>query len=101
MFIFDAHLDLSMNALEWNRDLTRPLAEIRAREHGPTGKEDRRRGTGSLPGLPPRQGRPVVATQDAPYGKPTHPPEGLHSPAKAWAETERELAGLRAKEEAG
>ena len=28
--IFDAHLDLAMNALEWNRDLTRPLAEIRA-----------------------------------------------------------------------
>ena len=30
--IFDAHLDLSMNALEWNRDLSRPIAEIRARE---------------------------------------------------------------------
>ena len=28
--IFDAHLDLAMNAVEWNRDLTRPLAEIRA-----------------------------------------------------------------------
>ena len=26
--IFDAHLDLAMNALEWNRDLTRPLAEM-------------------------------------------------------------------------
>ncbi len=28
--LFDAHLDLAMNALDWNRDLTRPLAEIRA-----------------------------------------------------------------------
>lgn len=31
-FIFDAHLDLAMNAIEWNRDLTLPLNEIRQRE---------------------------------------------------------------------
>jgi membrane dipeptidase len=30
--IFDAHLDLAWNALDWNRDLRRPVAEIRARE---------------------------------------------------------------------
>ena len=30
--IFDVHLDLSMNALEWNRDLTLPLDEIRRYE---------------------------------------------------------------------
>jgi hypothetical protein len=34
MFVIDAHLDLSMNALEWNRDLTRPLAELNQREEG-------------------------------------------------------------------
>ena len=28
-FIIDAHLDLSMNALEWNRDLREPLKEIK------------------------------------------------------------------------
>ena len=38
MFLFDAHLDLSMNALEWNRDLTRPIREIRDRERGQTDK---------------------------------------------------------------
>jgi len=38
MFIFDAHLDLAMNALEWNRDLTRPIREIRERESGLTDK---------------------------------------------------------------
>ena len=32
MLVFDAHLDISMNATEWNRDLTRPLEEIRNRE---------------------------------------------------------------------
>ena len=30
MLIVDAHLDIAMNAVEWNRDLTRPLAEVRA-----------------------------------------------------------------------
>ena len=39
--IFDAHLDLSMNAMEWNRDLTRPLEEIRDREKGLKDKPDR------------------------------------------------------------
>lgn len=34
-FIIDAHLDLSMNALEWNRDLREPLKEINRREIGP------------------------------------------------------------------
>src|SRR5215471_15027801 len=47
--IFDAHLDLAMNALEWNRDLTRPVAELRAREQGKTDKPDRGRGTVSFP----------------------------------------------------
>ena len=32
MLIIDAHLDLAMSALEWNRDLARPITEIRARE---------------------------------------------------------------------
>ena len=39
-FIIDAHLDLSMNALEWNRDLREPLKEINRREIGMTDKPD-------------------------------------------------------------
>ena len=27
--IFDAHLDMAWNALEWNRDLMKPVAELR------------------------------------------------------------------------
>jgi membrane dipeptidase len=38
MLIFDSHLDLAWNALEWNRDLHLPLAEIRQQEHGLTEK---------------------------------------------------------------
>ena len=45
MLIFDVHLDLSMNALEWNRDLTRPISEIREREKGLDDKNDRGNGT--------------------------------------------------------
>src|SRR4051812_33509045 len=30
--IFDAHLDLAWNAIDWNRDLKLPAAEIRRRE---------------------------------------------------------------------
>ncbi len=32
MLIFDAHLDMAWNALEWNRNLMLPVAEIRAQE---------------------------------------------------------------------
>jgi membrane dipeptidase len=38
--IFDAHLDLSMNAMEWNRDIRLPLVELRRRELGMTDKPD-------------------------------------------------------------
>jgi membrane dipeptidase len=38
MLVFDSHLDLGMNALLWNRDLTQPVAEIRRAEAGMPGK---------------------------------------------------------------
>jgi membrane dipeptidase len=101
MFIFDAHLDLSMNALEWNRDLTRPIGEIRQREHGQTDRRDRGRGTVCLPEL--RRGRIglVVATQIARYVKPSNPLPGWHSPEQAWAQTQGQLAWYRAMEDRG
>jgi membrane dipeptidase len=101
VFIFDAHLDLSMNALEWNRDLTRPIQEIRAREHHLSDKPDRGRATVCLPELRRGQFGLVVATQIARYAKPTHPLGGWNSPAQAWAMTQGQLAWYRAMEEAG
>jgi membrane dipeptidase len=41
MLIIDAHLDLAMNALEWNRDFSRPIEEIRARDRRLADKPDR------------------------------------------------------------
>ena len=101
MLIFDAHLDLSMNALEWNRDLTRPLAEIRQRELGRKDKVDRSKGTVSLPEM--RRGKIglCVATLIARYVKPSNPLPGWHSPEIAWAQTQGQLAWYRAMEEAG
>src|SRR5258707_1548550 len=32
MLIFDAHLDLAWNAIDWNRDLELPVEQIRRRE---------------------------------------------------------------------
>ena len=101
MLIFDAHLDLSMNALEWNRDLTRPLAEIRQREAGRTDKVDRAKGTVSLPEMRRGQVGLCVATLIARYVKPGNPLPGWHSPEIAWAQTQGQLAWYRAMEEAG
>ena len=41
MLLIDAHLDLSMNALEWNRDLRASITEINDREKLLTDKPDR------------------------------------------------------------
>jgi membrane dipeptidase len=101
MLIFDAHLDLAMNALEWNRDLTRPLGEIRQREKGLTDKPDRGNATVSLPEM--RRGGIglCVATQIGRYVKPGNPLPGWHSPEQAWAQTQGQLTWYRAMEEAG
>jgi membrane dipeptidase len=101
MLIVDAHLDLSMNALEWNRDLTQPVAALNAREAGLTDKPDRGLATVSLPAL--RQGNIglVVATQIARYVAPDNPLPGWHSPAQAWAQTQGQLAWYQAMEAAG
>ena len=101
MLLVDAHLDLAMNALEWNRDLRQPVAAIRAREVGLQDKPDRGHGTVSLPDL--RRGRLglVVATQIARVVEAGNPLPGWHSPAQAWAQTQGQLAWYREMERAG
>lgn len=101
MFIIDAHLDLSMNALEWNRDLTRPIAEINRREEGLTDKPDRSLGVVSLPELRKGNIGLVVATQIARYVAPNNPLPGWHSPEQAWAQTQGQLAWYKAMETKG
>ena len=101
MLIFDAHLDLSMNAIEWNRDLTRPIEEIRAREEKLTDKPDRGRGTVSFPEMRRGDVGLCVATQIARYVARDNPLPGWHSPDQAWAMTQGQLAWYRAMEARG
>ena len=101
MFIVDAHLDLSMNALEWNRDLRLPLATINQREQGLTDKPDRGNALVSLPELRKGHIGLVVATQIARYVAPDNPLPGWHSPQQAWAQTQGQLAWYKAMEQAG
>src|SRR5687768_6075029 len=95
MLLIDGHLDLSMNALEWNRDLMRPLAEVRKREQGKTDKIDRGRGVCTLPEMRRGQIGLCIATQIARYVA------GWHSPEIAWAMTQGQLAWYRAMEDRG
>lgn len=101
MFIVDAHLDLSMNALEWNRDLTKSVAEINAREKGLTDKPGCGNAVISLPELRKGNIGLVVATQIARYVTADNPLPGWHSPEQAWAQTQGQLAWYRAMEFAG
>src|SRR5476651_749709 len=100
MFIIDAHLDLSMNALEWNRDLTRPVAEINQREQGMNDKPDRGNAVVSLPELRKGNIGLVVATQIARFVAPGNSLPGWHSPEQAWAQTQGQLAWYKEMEAA-
>jgi membrane dipeptidase len=99
--IFDAHLDLSMNAMEWNRDMRLPLVEIRRRELGMSDKPDRTRNTICLPEMRRARMGLCVATQIARYSGRFNKLPGWSSPEQAWAHTQRQLAWYRAMEECG
>jgi len=101
MFIIDAHLDLSMNALEWNRDLKKSVQEIRQREAGMNDKPDRGKGMVSLPELRKGNIGLVVATQIARYVAPGSALPGWNSPEQAWAQTQGQLAWYTAMEKEG
>ncbi|MGN6800518.1 MAG: dipeptidase [Ginsengibacter sp.] len=97
--IFDAHLDLSMNAMEWNRDLILTVKDIREREKGKSDKPDRGNGTVSLAEM--RKGKIgiCVATMIARYVKPGSLLPGWNSQEQAWAQTQGQLAWYRAMED--
>lgn len=99
--IFDVHLDLSMNALEWNRDLRWTLEMIRRWENTMKDKVDRGINSVCFPEM--RKGRIglCVATQIGRYSPYFHRLPGWNSPEQAWAQTQGQLAWYRIMEEAG
>ncbi len=101
MLIFDAHLDLSMNALEWNRDLRWTVDDIRKSEEGMDDKPDRSKNTVSFEAM--RRGNIgiCVATQIARYVKRDSSLPGWNSPQQAWAQTQGQLAWYKEMEKDG
>src|SRR5438874_2444136 len=69
MLLFDAHLDLAMNALQWNRDITQTVAEIRLiRDAAGLAEQVARWGEGE---------RTSTSTSPEPSPAPAHPPIGV------------------------
>lgn len=100
MLIVDAHLDISMNALQWNRDLLRSAYTIRTQEQYVQGK-GRAVGTVAYPEM--RRGRIFlsVATLIARSTGRTAPHIDFASPAQAYGTAMGQLAYYRALEQMG
>lgn len=105
--IVDTHLDLAWNALGWDRDLTRPLAEINQREAGMAGPV-RGAATTSLPELRRAGVAVCLATVMARVKPEVRPPEGqkrtsIDHPnhAIAYAVAQGQLAYYRLLEQQG
>jgi len=97
----DIHLDLSMNALEWNRDLTLPIKRIRENEAGRHDMKGRGENTVCFDEM--RRGGVglCIATQIGGCMKPRGPVACWESPAQAWAMTQGQLAYYQAMSEIG
>ena len=100
--ILDAHLDLSLNALEWNRDLRLSVHEIRETESRlPARLKGHANGTVAFPDMR-RGGIGVcVATQIGGCMKPRSFVASWESPSQAWAMTQGQLAWYREMEREG
>lgn len=94
MLIADAHLDLAMNALNYNRNLELPVSEIRAAERGGTG-------TVSFPAM--REGKVALcaATLFARTARPERGQSGGASREISHAQAQGQLAYYRVLEAQG
>ena len=102
MLIFDAHLDLGLNAVDWNRDLRMAVAEIRARERS-LGMTQPGRGTNtvSFPELRRAEVGVGLATVLARIEEPINDPFGHTTPEACYAVAMAHLAYYRGMERSG
>jgi membrane dipeptidase len=104
MIIFDAHLDLAWNALDWNRDLSQAVAAIRAEERR-QGMTEKGRGCNTVAFPELRKGGVVVfiATLLARLYRPSlNPPlQRYQSMPAAHAAAQGQLAYYRTLEKSG
>lgn len=102
MLLFDAHLDLAMNAIEWNRDLRQPVAAIRESESRMTDKRDRGNNTVSLPAMRAGHVGLCVATLIARVEHDAYSPvQGWRSQEQAFAITQAQRAWYQCMEDCG
>lgn len=97
MLIIDAHLDLAMNALEWNRNLDLSVYDIRQAEAGMSQK-GRGRGTTAFPEM--QKGEIVVslATVISRTARPNSPASGVACQEISYAKAQGQLAYYRVLE---
>ncbi|WP_422924407.1 dipeptidase [Singulisphaera sp. PoT] len=102
MLIFDAHLDLGLNGVDWNRDLRMDVAEIRAQEKA-LGMTDpgRTTNTVSFPELRKAGVGVGVATVLARIETPINHPFGHTTPEACYAYAMAHLAYYKGMERAG
>ncbi len=100
MLLIDAHLDLAMNALNWDRDLDLEVSEIREREAGMTQK-GRARGTTSFPEMRKGEVAVSVVTVIARTARPNSPSTGAANQEISYAKAQGQLAYYRVLEAEG
>jgi membrane dipeptidase len=102
MLLFDAHLDLAMNAVDWNRDLRMSIDDIRVQEQL-LGLTDlgRQTNTVSFPELQKAEVRLGVATLIARQEQAINHPLGMTTAEACYAMCHAHLAYYRAMERHG
>lgn len=100
MLIIDGHLDLSMNALQWERDLLQSVYTIRVQESR-NPEKGRAQGTVAFPEM--RRGRIALSFATLIARSTGHPSPHLdyRSPEQAYGMAHGQLAYYRALEQAG
>lgn len=100
MILIDAHLDLSMNAINWDRDLSLDVHEVRALEAGMEQK-GRARGTTTYPEMRRGEVALSVATVICRVAWPGSPASGVTNQQIAYGKAQGQLAYYRARERQG
>jgi membrane dipeptidase len=95
VLIFDFHLDLAMNALNWDRDLTLPVRTMRELERGMTDKKDRGRCTTAFPDMRRGHVALVSATVIERWAAPGSQATGVRTQEIAYAKAQGQLAYYR------